>query len=98
MTTDLEYSSFLIQQSMLRGQKKTTKDGNEEEEEEEEESPGKEEYRQSLLNALSRHRSQPRQRGVLSFKPSTPSASRERDIFTIDTYQFPMYIIIQVRY
>ena len=69
-TTDLDYSSFLIQES-IRKKKGKDKEG----EEEEEESPGREEYRQTLLNALSRNRSQPRQRGVLSFKSATPSTS-----------------------
>ena len=73
-TTDLDYSSFLIQESIRQSQKKKGK-GNEEGEEEESESPGKEEYRQTLLNALSRNRSQPRQKGVLSFKAATPSTS-----------------------
>ena len=59
---------------MRQSQKKNGRDG-EEGEEEDSESPGKEEYRQTLLNALARNRSQPRQKGVLSFKSATPSTS-----------------------
>ena len=71
----MDYSSFLIQQSVRRSQKRKT----EGEEEDDTESPGKEEYRQTLLNALARNRSQPRQKGVLSFKSATPSTAGELD-------------------
>lgn len=78
-TTDLDYSSFLIQQSVSRSQKQKKED----DEEEEVESPGKEEYQQTLLNALARNRSQQRQKGVLSFRSTTPSASSEDRCFPV---------------
>ena len=67
VTTDVEYSSFLIQQKE-RNERGGNDDGDELS------SPTIEEYHQELLSALSRSRGQ-QQRGVLSFKPSTPSAS-----------------------
>lgn len=62
-TTDLEYSSFLLQRK--------ERDSAKEEEEEEEGSPSKEEYRQAVLRAVTRGR--PTQKGVLSFSTTTPS-------------------------
>jgi len=64
-TTDLEYSSYLLQR-----QEGEREEG--EEEEEAVESPTREEYRHALLKAVSKSR--PRnQRGVLSFTSTTPS-------------------------
>ena len=63
-TTDLEYSSYLLQRQ----------EGEREEEEEEMESPGREEYRHALLKAVSKSRPRAQsQRGVLSFSATTPS-------------------------
>lgn len=70
----MDYSSFLIQQSVRQSQKRKNNDGDEEDDTE---SPGKEEYRQTLLNAIARNRSQQRQKGVLSFRSATPSTSSE---------------------
>ena len=92
-TTDLEYSSFLIQESIRQSQKKKGKDNEEEGEEEELQSPGKQEYRQTLLNALSRNRSQPRQKGVLSFKAATPSTSGKDHTMLLSPQAYLAYYI-----
>lgn len=72
---DMGYSSFLLSQ----GERPEEQGRGEEEEDEEEESGGAnspirtENYRQGLITALSR--SQGKQKRVLAFKASTPSAS-----------------------
>ncbi len=75
----MEYSSFLVQKRDRKEEEKGKEDGSEEANGgrgDVERSPGKEEYQQELLGALSRSRGG-RQRGVLSFKPSTPSVSSQ---------------------
>lgn len=77
----MEYSSFLIRDSLLKQKEdrgKTEGEGNEEKDDKDGrgslESPGREEYRQGLLSALSRSRGH-QQRGVLSFKSTTPAST-----------------------
>lgn len=70
VTTDVEYSSFLLRQKEGEAQA-NSEDGKENGNME---SPDREEYKQTLVNAFSKSRGQ-QQKGVLSFKPTTPSAS-----------------------
>lgn len=76
-TTDVEYSSFLLRQKENIEAKKE-EEIKEEGDDGDFESPpaGREEYRRGLLTALTRSRGH-QQKGVLSFKSATPSASSE---------------------
>lgn len=60
---DLDYSAYLLRK----------KEGREEGEEDGEASPGKQEYQQTLLKAISKSRGKSGQKGVLSFSVTTPS-------------------------
>ena len=67
----MEYSSFLLRQKEGSKAQANSEDG---EGDGNMESPDREEYKQTLVNAFSKSRGQ-QQKGVLSFKPTTPSAS-----------------------
>lgn len=65
-TTDIQYSNFLLTRK--------EKEGDENEEDKEGGSPGREEYKHTLNSFISRSRGH-QQKGVLSFKHTTPAAA-----------------------
>lgn len=77
-TTDVDYSSFLLRQKTK--EVVTSEEDKDEENVNGDLSPNREEYQQTLLNALSKSRGH-QQSGVLSFKATTttttPSAASE---------------------
>ena len=83
----MDYSILLLQQSGKKSDKNgegsngTSKNGTEGiSNSEDPDSPGKEEYRQRLRNALFHNISGHKQRGVLSFKTVTPAKHSSKTI------------------
>lgn len=78
----MEYSSFLLSQ---RGQAKEQEERGQEDEGEDSDdaaTPSREGYRQGLLSALSRSRGH-QQKGVLSFRSSTPASVASESIVVV---------------